>query len=740
MTTSQLAKSILIVDDEELFREVVVEGARLFNRSWVVRGAADGAAALELLLQEEADLVVTDLSMPVLDGFQFLAAMQQHRLTPLVIVVSAHVYPELQGQLAHLGSLLCIPKPVNLPDLFQCFDRALTGGRSIVDGLTLAGFCQLLEIERHTCLLRAWYDGQVADLIFRQGELIHAQLDGRVGRSAALEILTWRSAHLEVLPAIDLENRTVEESLTWLLLETSRSLEESKEENTSKKLNLAPSPVADTPSLESASFAVLDLVDSVGVADLVVDQMEEALVMISRTYRVVLVNRAFTNLTGFKASEIIGDTLEVLRGPLTNVLLVSRVLANIEAGKESGGRLVAYKKSGVSFEVEFSIQVLRDAAGRINYFLARQRDVSREKELRDREQRLTQTIEHINWPVVSMNLAGRVVDANSALATWISAPVETIIGKPSWKLPGAPRRARALRQARTLLRQAKSWTWQYETRLILNGVEVRRLVYATITPLFGVASQVVGYVAVAQDVTEKTRLEQIVAVSNLNDTLGMVFASLRHELGNPVNSLKAALNVIISGSTSPERVARYHQLMLQQVERVDYMIEHMRSFGRFDRIELRSIELEPLLVDVNRLLEGVMEKRRCSLEWEVRRGLQVWADSHALVHVFLALVDNAAVAVAEQPPERRKLRISAQNFQESQVTIRIMDQGYGFPASERERIFAPFHSSRTGSLGLGLAIVRRLVTQMGGTIEAHGEVGRGATFTIIVDSPPRGRT
>jgi two-component system sensor kinase FixL len=95
--------------------------------------------------------------------------------------------------------------------------------------------------------------------------------------------------------------------------------------------------------------------------------------------------------------------------------------------------------------------------------------------------------------------------------------------------------------------------------------------------------------------------------------------------------------------------------------------------------------------------------------------------------------------VAEQPPERRILRVDARPWQESQVTIEIKDQGSGFPAGDRERIFAPFHSGRPGGSGLGLAIARRLLTQMGGTISAQGEVGKGATFTLILDSRPRAR-
>jgi len=489
-------------------------------------------------------------------------------------------------------------------------------------------------------------------------------------------------------------------------------------------------------------MTTVNTLDSFLLLGRVASQMEESLVVISanrdqRGYRVVFVNEAFTRLTGFDATEVIGKTLATLEGERTDPRLIARITADLEAGRDSRGRLTAYKKCGEPFEVELDIRGLRDAAGRVTHYFAVHRDPSREDDLREKERQMRQAVEQINRPVVFFDLEGRVIDANPAAAEWISAPVSALIGQRIWKLPGGPRRAIDLRWARRFLNQRKPWVRQYETWLILAGVRVRRLVIANLTPLLGAAGAVVGYVAVAQDVTEKARLEQIAAASNLNDTLGMVFASLRHELGNPVNSLKAALDVICAGSLTPEKTSRYHLLMQRQIERMEYLLEHMRSFGLFDRLDLRDIPVEPLLGSVRGLFESAMEKQGLRLEANVAPGLEVWADSHALVHVFLALLANAAAAVAELPAARRNLRVDAFPSREGQVTIEVKDQGCGFPPGERERIFAPFNTTRPGGSGLGLAIARRLLTQMGGTITAQAELGKGATFTLILDRAPR---
>lgn len=265
--------SILIVDDEDLFRESLIEAAGLHNPSWNLHGAEHGAAALDILDRYPIDLLVTDLRMPVLDGFELLAAVSERPQLPHIFVVSAHVTPESRGNLARLGTLACISKPVDVPKLLSYFGRALATPRSTVDGLTLSGFAQLLEIERKTCLLRAWRGTRTADLLFRKGELVDASLEDLRGLAAAMEVLTWSRSHLEVLPAIEDDlPRTIEEPLSWLLLESARLLDERQAVSVTPRRPRAPEPVAAAkPSpapdpMRLALEAIVQLEGAVGAA------------------------------------------------------------------------------------------------------------------------------------------------------------------------------------------------------------------------------------------------------------------------------------------------------------------------------------------------------------------------------------------------------------------------------------------------------------------------------------------
>lgn len=489
--------------------------------------------------------------------------------------------------------------------------------------------------------------------------------------------------------------------------------------------------------------AALEGFGSLSLLARVANLMDESLVVTTanhdqRGYRIVFVNQAFCAMTGYEPGEVIGRTPALLQGPRTDHAVLAEVRAALIQGRDFDGRAINYRKNGEAFEIEWHIRAVRNLTGVVTHFFAVQRDVSREAELEARLERLRRAIEQIADPVVIFDPQGRVLDANPALTSWTSEPLEHSRGKPVWRLPGAPRNIRDFNWARHLLSRRRAWVRQYPSRLCLNGGWQRRLVQAHVTPLLNRSGGVIGFVAVAQDVTEKVRLEQIAAAVNLNDTLGMVFAGLRHELGNPVNSIKAALSLIRNPALPEERREFYLGRVAEQVERMEYLLEHMRSFGVFDRLQLEELAIEPLTRAVQSLAAAQIEAHQIRLDIDVAPGLTAWADSHALSQVLLGLISNAIGAVTSKPAERRRIRLNAREAPDRRVLIQVDDNGPGFPEGDRERIFAPFFTTRSGGTGLGLAIARRLVTQMGGTITAGASAGGGASFSIVLDRTWRG--
>jgi CheY-like chemotaxis protein len=224
-------KTVLVVDDEPSVLFALSEG--LSDRRGGVRvvTAANGIEAVAVLEAEPVDLVLTDLRMPDMDGFELLAFLRRNHLSVPVILMTALGSAETSARLATAGSFECLAKPFHLPDLKRKIAEMLAQRvKGRVENISLASFLQLLEMERKTCTLsvrshdpEAVHEGK---LFFRAGRLVGAATGDLEGREAALEIVTWDHADIEitdVCPPVDPE---IGVALSFLLMEGMRLKDE----------------------------------------------------------------------------------------------------------------------------------------------------------------------------------------------------------------------------------------------------------------------------------------------------------------------------------------------------------------------------------------------------------------------------------------------------------------------------------------------------------------------------------
>jgi DNA-binding response OmpR family regulator len=220
-------KSILIVDDEPLFLSSVREGLTRRRADLEVLGAAHGQEALDILRTHPVDLVVTDLQMPVLDGFSLLGRLMGERSGTPVIVMTAFGTPELEENVRLQGAVAYVEKPIDLQALDDTIDRELRrAARGHIQGITLFGFLQLLQLERKTCTLQVTSGERTGFLHFQDGELIHAETGAISGTEAVYALEGWATPEIDIDRVCRARHRTVFASMTELLLEGARRVDE----------------------------------------------------------------------------------------------------------------------------------------------------------------------------------------------------------------------------------------------------------------------------------------------------------------------------------------------------------------------------------------------------------------------------------------------------------------------------------------------------------------------------------
>ncbi len=126
--------------------------------------------------------------------------------------------------------------------------------------------------------------------------------------------------------------------------------------------------------------------------------------------KIIFVNPAFTQMTGYAAEEVIGKTPRILQGPRTDKAVLARLRKNLEQGEVFSGETINYRKDGKEFDLEWQVAPLRDAGGKITHFVATQHDITKHKKL-EAQFRQSQKMEGIG------QLAGGVAhDFNNILA------------------------------------------------------------------------------------------------------------------------------------------------------------------------------------------------------------------------------------------------------------------------------------------------------------------------------------
>lgn len=219
-------KTLLIVDDDLIFIQGLGRGLARRIAHLHVETAGHGGEALDVFTTTGVDLVLTDLQMPVMDGFSLLAWMTRERPHVPAIVMTAFGGSEIERRLLALGIGGYVEKPLDFDALTVRLAEVLAEpprGRGY--GVTLARFLHVLALEAKTCTLDCESQGRRGRLALESGLLAGAWTDQREGKPAALEMLTWPEVAITIAEG-RLPGATLTVPLEAVLLENSHRIDQ----------------------------------------------------------------------------------------------------------------------------------------------------------------------------------------------------------------------------------------------------------------------------------------------------------------------------------------------------------------------------------------------------------------------------------------------------------------------------------------------------------------------------------
>jgi PAS domain S-box-containing protein len=260
---------------------------------------------------------------------------------------------------------------------------------------------------------------------------------------------------------------------------------------------------------------------------------------------------------------------------------------------------------------------------------------------------------------------------------------------------------------------------------------------ASVAPLIGDPDG--GWVCIIRDETEAQQvaveqeaLRQQLAKAQRLETVGQMVSGVAHELNNPLAAILAFAEEL-HHSALEAADADAVQVIAQQAQRCRAIVRDLLRIARQRDLDREPVDLRPVLDSVLRAQRLAFDEAGVELTLSTESVPLVLGERAALEQVLANLVANARYV----SPRGGRVRVRAEQTG-AEVVIQIEDQGPGIPEVVQPRLFEPFFTTKPEGegTGLGLAVSRGLIVQMGGTLSLENHPTGGALATVRLPAIP----
>jgi PAS domain S-box-containing protein len=403
------------------------------------------------------------------------------------------------------------------------------------------------------------------------------------------------------------------------------------------------------------------------------------------------------------------------------------------------------RKDGTSFPVEIRAGQFEQGGRRL---LCLVRDITErnraEDALRRSESYLAEAQRLSHTGTIVFNATGPVYWSEESYRIWGLDPLqglphlETVLQRIH-----PDDRDRVNKEAFEALHQKSSYAFEF--RIALADGTVKYL-ESTGHPLLSAGGQP-EMVATHVDVTERKRaqeeherlrqLEADLAHVNRISIMGELAASLAHEILHPIatarNNARAGMRFLELSPPNLGEVKEALACVVRDADRAKDIVGRMRDHIKKAPPRREPFDLNEAIHEVIVTVRSAIDKNGVSVQTRLMRGLNpILGDRVQVQQVVLNLILNATEAMSSVDEGARNLSISIKQGPTSDIVVAVQDSGPGIDPEHLERVFAPFYTTKTSGIGMGLSICQSIVAAHGGRLWAEVNRPRGAIFQFTL--------
>jgi PAS domain S-box-containing protein len=330
------------------------------------------------------------------------------------------------------------------------------------------------------------------------------------------------------------------------------------------------------------------------------------------------------------------------------------------------------------------------------------------------------TFDTVSEHIFMTDRALRIKRLNRAPCDRLGVHPRSLLGKPAAEVFGCPAETIPIDR----LRAGES------VEIDIDSEPLGGLLRFSISPFLNADAELEGAVLVGRDITVQRHLEELERRQITVDQAEHIFRTFRHETGNALNALKTTLSVFRSGfdEFDKKKTHEYFSRCFEALRIAEQLLFAVRRYQTLDDVRLQELQLDGF---IHQKADLLFERARLSGISCVVGGsaeeLTVAADPDAMLRVLLNLVENATAALEGRDSPRIDVRMTKRK---DEAVVEVRDNGCGIPHEVQSRVFSPLFSTKAEGMGMGLAVVQKLMVRMHGLASLQSATDEGTTVTL----------
>lgn len=458
--------------------------------------------------------------------------------------------------------------------------------------------------------------------------------------------------------------------------------------------------------------------------------------------KILVCNHEFAELAGKQCCDIIGKSwLSVLfldeKSAMKQKMFKAVIDASIAHNKPNTFEDIIEDSQGKERFISWSIKPVLSGDQQMEGILLLGSDLTESKEaeasLRKKEGVLTNIFSSIKeYALCVINLDGNITYYSSGAEKLFGWNKEEIIFKHASVFFTEED---AHTQLPMILKQVQT-TGQFEFEMDLVKKDKQRLpVSLNANQLLDENGNLIGYIFIVKDITERKKLEYQIFQAQKLAAIGQLAAGIAHEINNPLFVISGRIELLSEEKELSQHLKDELKVINTHTDRIRKLMERVLKFARQSQLKLEKLNINEVIENVLPLLSyHKLAISNIEVVKDFATGLApIKGDLNQLQEVFVNLCMNAYQSM----PDGGRLSITTTTRNANVIEIRVSDTGCGIPKENLKNLFMPFFSTKKEGTGLGLSICYNIIKNHNGNIEVETEVSKGTTFIIRLPVAPQ---